>query len=148
MWCTWINKSTAAAPQFGIFNIKRKYFFKCPTSIRIKIWSMHKVFYEVLFFTDKQFMWWSFWTQWYHRIYSCTCFLKSQVVKLELFFGWLYREHYKNLKVKETWRNLHVMISTRHRKSLKWNVYFCFFLLLIMEKLNRIQKEFQVLNRL
>ena len=53
LWCTWIN-NTATDPQIGIFNIKRKYFFRCLTSTRIKRWNMHTVFYEVFFISDKQ----------------------------------------------------------------------------------------------
>ena len=87
LWCTWIN-STAAVLQFGIFNVKRKYFFRCFTSRHIKIWNMHTDSYEVFFISNTQFMLWSFWTQWHHRNYSCTFFPKSQVVKLEMFFDW------------------------------------------------------------
>ena len=40
--------------QFDIFNIKRKFFFKCLTWTFIKAWNMHAVFYEVFFISDKQ----------------------------------------------------------------------------------------------
>ena len=44
--------STTRAPQFRIFDKKRKYLLKCLTWTRIKIWNMHTVFYEVFFIPD------------------------------------------------------------------------------------------------
>ena len=40
--------------QFGIFNIKRKYIYRCLTSALIRAWNMHIGFYQVLFISDIQ----------------------------------------------------------------------------------------------
>ena len=48
------NSNSTNSTQFGIFNVKRKWFFRCFTSTRIKTWNMHTVFCEVFFIFNKQ----------------------------------------------------------------------------------------------
>ena len=57
--------------------------------------------------------------QWHHRNYSCTFFFKKVGLLSKKCFSTNYIEHNMNLKVKETWRNLLVMISTWQRKLFK-----------------------------
>ena len=54
-------------------------------------------------------------------------FLKK--VRWWKYFLTNYTEHNMNLEVKETWRNLLLMISSQQKKGLKRKVHFCFFLL-------------------
>ena len=110
MWCTWIS-STAIAPQFGIFNIKPKYLFRCLTSTVLRHGKCIQFSRSILYLRQTIILCYKVFDR--NDIIETTVahFLKkSQVVKVEMFFDLLYRAQHELARI---------MISTRQKKRFK-----------------------------